>query len=412
MIVDNFDLFLLDADGVIYIGNQPCPGAVDAIHELQKQGKGVRVLTNDSRLSRLEMQERLKMMDIHLNREDIITVSWATACYLVQQGIQNVQVVGTDALKREITEAGCRIVNHLSAEAVVVGFNENLTLFDIQEAIRSVSQGAYLIATNYDVSYPTPSGRQIASGSLVRMIEAVSGQKPIIVGKPSLFIFQMARNGFPENTRMVMIGDSPDIDILGAHQANIPGILVSSHPVHYPTPRDYRIPDAVIENLSSLFEQSFRLKFWQKPDFPWPSTIKVAVAALVIDPNRQVLLIKRKDNGYWALPTGKMEPGETLKEAVMREVYEETSLRIKVKHLVGIYSHPSHQVLSYNSGESIQFVTSCFLCELVDGHLVNDQSEILESGFFQVSSFPQPMVSAHQKWIQNALENHDRTVYD
>ena len=412
MIAEKFDLFLLDADGVIYVGDRPCIGAVEAIHELQKRGKGVRVLTNDSRLSRLEMQERLKMMDIHLSMEDIITVSWAAARYLIQRGIQKVQVVGTDALKREIAEAGCHIINHHSAEAVVVGFNENLTLFDIQEAIRSVSKGAHLIATNYDVSYPTPSGRQMASGSLVRMIEAVSRRKPIIVGKPSLYIFQMARNGFPENTRTVMIGDSPDIDILGAHQADIPGILVSSHSVHYPTPRDYRIPDAVIDNLSNLFEQSFQLKYWQKPDFPWPSTIKVAVAALLFDPNRHVLLIKRKDNGYWALPTGKMEPGETLEEAVIREVYEEIRLRVKAKHLVGVYSHPSHQVLSCNSGEFIQFVTSCFLCELVDGHLVNNQSEILESGFFHVSSFPQPMVSAHQQWIQHALENHDRTVYE
>jgi len=411
MFIDDFDLFLFDADGVIYIGDQPCPGSVEVIRTLQERGKGVRVLTNDSRYSRQEIQEKLKNMDIHLGVDDIITAAWSAARYLQRQGITKVQVVGTDALKIEIIEAGGMIVDHHSPETVVVGFNENLILRDIQKAIRSVEQGALFIATNYDISYPTPLGRQPASGSVVRLIETVTGRKAIIIGKPSVFIFQIAQEGYSGNQRTIMIGDSPEIDILGAHQADLPAILLSSQAIRYPTARDYRIPDGQIDNLFRLFDESFRLTLWNKPDFSWPGSIKVAVAALIFDDRGRVLLIKRKDNGSWALPTGKMELGETLEESVIREMEEELNLKVRVQRLVGVYSHPSHQVLNYGVGETIQFVTSCFLCDLIDGNLVNNQSEILESGFYYVSSFPQPMVASHKQWIQNAIDNQERTVY-
>jgi ribonucleotide monophosphatase NagD (HAD superfamily) len=82
MFIDEFELFLFDADGVIYIGDQLCLGAAEVISWLQKRGKGVRILTNDSRFSREEIQEKLSRMNIFLDKEDIITASWCAAYYL------------------------------------------------------------------------------------------------------------------------------------------------------------------------------------------------------------------------------------------------------------------------------------------------------------------------------------------
>ena len=82
-----------------------------------------------------------------------------------------------------------------------------------------------------------------------------------------------------------------------------------------------------------------------------------------------------------------MERGETLEEAVIREIKEELNLKIRVKNLVGLYSHPSDQVLSYNVGEIIQFVTACFFCELEEGDLRNNQTEILESDSIRFQNF-------------------------
>ena len=410
MFVDEFELFLFDADGVIYIGDQPCLGAVEVINILQKRGKGVRILTNDSRFSRQEIREKLLKMGINFHKEDIITASWCLACYLKKVKLSKVLVLGTDALKKEIFEMGGFVVEK-SPEAIVVGYNEDLALKDIQKVIHYVERGITFIATNCDISFPTPWGRQPATGSIVRLIENVTGKKAIVIGKPSAFIFQIAQNGYSPNTKTVMIGDSPEIDILGAHQVNFSAILVSPQPIQYPTPRDYRNPDGHVETLFQLIEDSFQLKTWEKPDFPWPEKIEVAVAALLFDKNKRVLLVKRKDNSYWALPTGRMELGETLEEAVIREIKEELNLKINVKSLVGVYSHPSDQVLSYNSGETIQFITSCFLCELKGGNLTNNQLEILESGYYSISHFPQPMVASHQQWIEDSLKNQERAIF-
>ena len=410
MFVDEFGLFLFDADGVIYVGDQPCLGAAEVIRWLQKRGKEVRILTNDSRFSREEIQEKLSRMNIFLDKEDIITASWCAAYYLHKMKASKVLVVGTDALKREITEMGVTLVDD-SPEAIVIGFNEDLKLKEIQQAIRYVERGVAFIATNGDISYPTPQGRQPATGSIVRLIENVTGRKAFIVGKPSALIFQIAQNGYSPETRTIMIGDSPEIDILGAHQVNIPAVLVSAQLIQYPTLRDYRIPDGQVNNLFQLLEESFQLYPWKKPDFPWPEKIEVAVAAFILNKNKQILLIKRKDNSYWALPTGRMERGETLEEAVIREIKEELNLKIRVKNLVGLYSHPSDLVLSYRSGETIQFIATCFNCELEEGDLRNNQTEILESGFYSISKFPQPMVYSHQRWIEDGMRNQRSAVF-
>jgi HAD superfamily hydrolase (TIGR01450 family) len=410
MFIDDFELFLFDADGVIYVGDQPCLGSAEVISWLQKRGKGVRILTNDSRFSREEIQEKLSRMTIFLDKEDIITASWCAAYYLQKMKASKVLVVGTDALRREITEMGVTLVDD-SPEAIVIGFNEDLKLKEIQQAIHYVEQGVVFIATNGDISYPTPKGRQPATGSIVRLIENVTGQKAFIVGKPSSLIFQIAQNGNSPETRTIMIGDSPEIDILGAHQVNIPAVLVSAQSIQYPTLRDYRVPDGQVNNLFQLFEESFQLDPWKKPDFPWPEKIEIAVAALIFNRNKQVLLIKRKDNSYWALPTGRMERGETLEEAVVREIMEELNLKIRVKNLVGLYSHPSDQVLSYSSGETIQFVAACFFCEIEEGDLRNNQFEILKSGFYSVSQLPHPMVESHRRWIEDGLRNDGLTVF-
>jgi HAD superfamily hydrolase (TIGR01450 family) len=410
MFIDEFELFLFDADGVIYIGDQPCLGAAEVISWLQKRGKGVRILTNDSRFSREEIQEKLSRMNIFLDKEDIITASWCVAYYLQKIKASKVRVMGTDALKREITEMGVTLVDD-SPEAMIIGFNEDLKLKEIQQAIHFVEQGVAFIATNGDISYPTPQGRQPATGAIVRLIENVTGQKAFIVGKPSSLIFQIAQIGYSPETRMILIGDSPEIDILGAHQVNMPAILVSVESIQYPTLRDYRVPDGQVNNLFQLLEESFQLNPWKKPDFPWPEKIEVAVAAFILNKNKQVLLIKRKDNSYWALPTGRMERGETLEEAVVREIKEELNLKIRVKSLVGVYSHPSDLVLSYRSGETIQFIAACFFCKIEEGELRNNQSEILESGFYSVSQLPQPMVDSHQRWIEDGMRNQRSVVF-
>ena len=83
---------------------------------------------------------------------------------------------------------------------------------------------------------------------------------------------------------------------------------------------------------------------------PRPTASSPAVSAIVPDSEGRILLIRRTDNGYWSIPGGGVEPGESLPQAVTREVAEETGMRCEVTGLVGIYSDPGH-VAAYDDGE-------------------------------------------------------------
>ena len=76
----------------------------------------------------------------------------------------------------------------------------------------------------------------------------------------------------------------------------------------------------------------------------------VAVVAVVRNDRGEILLIERTDNGLWALPGGAQEIGESVKDAVRREVREETGIEVEVTGLTGIYSDPAH-VIAYDDGE-------------------------------------------------------------
>lgn len=94
----------------------------------------------------------------------------------------------------------------------------------------------------------------------------------------------------------------------------------------------------------------------------------VAVGAVVRDPDGAILLIKRGDNGLWALPGGAQDLGESPTDAVVREVREETGLRVRVTGLVGIYSDPRH-VIEYDDGEVRQEFSIVFRADPTEGEL-------------------------------------------
>src|SRR6267143_3156215 len=85
---------------------------------------------------------------------------------------------------------------------------------------------------------------------------------------------------------------------------------------------------------------------------------RIGVFALIFDEDQRVLLAHRRDIDWWNLPGGGMEAGETVDEALRREVYEETRLEVEVGQLVGVYSKPQKQE-----------VVLTFRCRVIGGTL-------------------------------------------
>jgi ADP-ribose pyrophosphatase YjhB (NUDIX family) len=107
----------------------------------------------------------------------------------------------------------------------------------------------------------------------------------------------------------------------------------------------------------------------------------VGCSAVIFDRTRQkVLLTRRTDNGRWCLPGGQMEAGESVIEACVREVREETGLQVRIVRLLGVYSDP-HRLVEYADGNRYHVVALNFEAETVAGDLTLSD-ETTEFGYF------------------------------
>ncbi|MEU7004477.1 NUDIX domain-containing protein [Nonomuraea sp. NPDC046570] len=108
--------------------------------------------------------------------------------------------------------------------------------------------------------------------------------------------------------------------------------------------------------------------FYDDPAAPKANSIVVAVTVAVINEEGRLLLIERSDSGLWALPGGAQDIGESVTQAAIREVREETGIEVEVKGLIGIYSDPRH-VIAYDDGEVRQEFSICFQARPISGNL-------------------------------------------
>jgi 8-oxo-dGTP pyrophosphatase MutT (NUDIX family) len=100
-------------------------------------------------------------------------------------------------------------------------------------------------------------------------------------------------------------------------------------------------------------------EYYQDPNAPRAHNVLPAAFAAVRNVAREVLLVRRIDDGYWELPGGRLEVGESAAEAVIREVAEESGVTIALTGLSGVYSDPTHVLLDPD-GTVHQQLALCF----------------------------------------------------
>lgn len=111
---------------------------------------------------------------------------------------------------------------------------------------------------------------------------------------------------------------------------------------------------------------SRRVDYYHDPDAPPANSIVVAVTAFIQDVAGRLLMIRRTDNDLYAVPGGAQEVGETIGQAVVREVTEETGITVEVTGLIGVYSDPEH-VIKFSDGEVRQEFSLCFRARPIEG---------------------------------------------
>jgi ADP-ribose pyrophosphatase YjhB (NUDIX family) len=130
-----------------------------------------------------------------------------------------------------------------------------------------------------------------------------------------------------------------------------------------------------------------RIDYYDDPNAPPANSLVPGGSAIVVNDAGEILLQRRTDNQLWALPGGTMDIGETITHAIVREVREETGLRVEPERIVGIYSDPKH-VFAYSDGEVRQEFNICLACRIIGGE-VRVSEESSEMRFFERAEIDQ-----------------------
>jgi ADP-ribose pyrophosphatase YjhB (NUDIX family) len=151
-----------------------------------------------------------------------------------------------------------------------------------------------------------------------------------------------------------------------------------------------------------------RVEYYNDPSAPKANSIVPAVTAAVRDDGGRVLLVRRGGNDYWALPGGAMNLGESIADAAIREVAEETGILVEITGLVGIYTNPGH-VMAYDDGEVRQEFSICFHARPQGGELREDGAEATEARWVEVPGLDElPILPTMRTRINDALSDRVR----
>jgi HAD superfamily hydrolase (TIGR01457 family) len=259
MIADRYDTFLFDLDGVLYRGADPVPAAAGSLERLRSIGKRIAFVTNNSGRTPEAVASRLRSVGVQARADEVETSGVTTAAVLAARGVRCAFVVGETGLVEALTQAGVHVLvgQPERVDVVVVGWDRRADYAKLRTASVLVQQGAELVATNPDASFPAADGaRWPGAGALLAAIETTTGVRGEVMGKPHapILLAALERAG---GGRPLLIGDRLDTDIAGAAGLGWDSMLVltgidgredASAAVLRPT--------YVAENLEALFHDA------------------------------------------------------------------------------------------------------------------------------------------------------------
>lgn len=230
-LIDSYDGFLVDFDGVVWRGRDPVPGSPEALRTMLAAGKEVVFVTNNPGKLPAEYAERLRGFGVEVGTERIVTAGIAVARLAAEAAGPGgaALVLGREPLRELVAGEGLRLVDFeapTEADVVVVSGWREFTYLTLLAAKRALDAGASLLATSRDATMPMPGGEWPGTGAIVAAVETCSGKVAEIGGKPERHLFELALSRIPTAHRVAMIGDRLSSDIAGGHAAGLETILV------------------------------------------------------------------------------------------------------------------------------------------------------------------------------------------
>lgn len=210
---------LLDLDGVVWLADEPIPGAAAAIRRLQRATWRVAFFTNNSYPALAVHVDKLRRFGVEVEAEDVLTSAQAAAacCHPGERAL----VLGGRGILEALAAAEVEAVpvtddlvpsgpGAPDADVVVVGIDPHVTYRRLAVAAGAIRRGARFIGTNTDATFPSPTGLVPGAGAVLAAVRVASGGEPLVAGKPEepAAALAQARLG----TVSLVVGDRPATD--------------------------------------------------------------------------------------------------------------------------------------------------------------------------------------------------------
>lgn len=258
--------WILDLDGVVWLADQPIPGAARAIDRLDQLGEQLLFVTNFSALTKNQAEAKLR--DCGIDAAGRVLTSAMAAASLVQSD-ERVLVCAGAGVVEAVEERGAIALDpsdgveaHKVVDAVIVGFHLHFDFTRLAASARALHTGARLISTNNDPTYPTPAGLLPGNGALTAALSTAGQVSPTIAGKPHPAIADLAlkrlktQRGARGN---FVVGDLPATDGLLAAELGFEfGLVLSGVTSVEEIESCDPSPQVVADDLEALVNQVFR----------------------------------------------------------------------------------------------------------------------------------------------------------
>jgi HAD superfamily hydrolase (TIGR01450 family) len=271
--------FLFDVDGTLVLSEDPNTGAGGAhalsgasavLGLLRERGVPYACFTNGTGQTPSALAAKLRGLSLDVRDSEMLTPASVAATYLTSQFSQTqtqtqtppprVLAFGTDGLLEPLRAAGIDLApldDAADVRAVLIGADPDFTYAKLTAACRAVWAGAPLLVTSMAAYFASSGGRlPSTSGAIAAGIRHVTGAEPIVVGKPSPLVIEMAARALRcEISDLAVVGDDVRLEVRMAREAGARSVLVlsgtSSAADVETTPEQLR-PDLVIPVIGDL----------------------------------------------------------------------------------------------------------------------------------------------------------------
>lgn len=282
--LNSFDVACFDCDGVLWLGEDPIPGSSDVINFLQRIGKKVFLITNNSEKNRTQFLVKANRLNYNVNEDNILSSAYLVAQFLKDMNFKKTcYIVGSKGIELELQSVGIKsfgvgrddldtnlhelihdqFVPHKNVGAVIVGYDEYFSMVKLTKASTYLEdEGVMFLATNADEREPSYFVHP-GPGPIIASIENCSGRKATVVGKPHSYVCDYIVNKCGVvPSRTLMVGDRCNTDILFGRNCGFKTLLVESGIHNFDDVMEFiksddeevqkQVPNFYCKNLASL----------------------------------------------------------------------------------------------------------------------------------------------------------------